>query len=142
MLDSHEGVADIEQAEKLTKDSEYTVSPYRFVIAFLYTFSTIMTGIVITGFSPIETDLAKIYDLSLLEVTVSTSLLSPILYPLSNIIANYFLDDVGLKAGILCANILLASGLWLRTLCSNGFIFLLFGQILACFATPFILNAP
>lgn len=56
-----------------------------------------------------------IYELSLMEVTVTTSLLSPILYPLSSLIASYVLDDMGLKSGLFAANILLLTGILLRT---------------------------
>jgi len=59
-----------------------------------------------------------------------------------NFIANYFLDEKGLRVGILLGSTLTLIGLWIRTLSQYSFYYIFLGQLLGAIGQPFLLNAP
>jgi len=92
--------------------------------------------------SPIATNLEEIYGLSLLTVNFCTSLIWFVIYVPMNFVANYVLDQIGLRAGILLGSILTLIGLWIRVLSEHSFYYIFAGQILGAIAQPLICNAP
>jgi len=92
--------------------------------------------------SPITTNLQDIYGLSLLTVNFCTSLIWFVIYVPMNFVANYVLDQVGLRAGILLGSVLTLIGLWIRVLSEHSFYYIFAGQILGAIAQPLICNAP
>ena len=120
-------------------------------------------------FSPIQSNLAnvsikhkplpyttKIYGKSVFEVNFSTRLIGNIVTPPFNFIANYVLDEYGLKPGVsllfpiqsysllkvLFGNVASLAGLWISVLAKQSFYSLLGGQVVASIGHAFLLGAP
>ena len=69
------------------------------------------------------------------------SLFFPFVYPIANFPCNWFLDNKGLKKGLLLAAFLQMLGSLIRCLVNYDFISILIGQFLCAISQPMILNA-
>ena len=121
---------------------EYKTYKYRYVILLLYCLVTFIIGMMSSTTIPITTNLESIYGLNLYTVTFCNSLIWCLIYIPMNFVANYVLDQVGLRFGTLLGSFLAVAGLWLRLLNRASFYFIFGGQLLGSIAQPFITNAP
>jgi FLVCR family feline leukemia virus subgroup C receptor-related protein len=126
----------------ITSDSEYRTYNYRFVISALYMCSAIVSSCMWVCTSPLITNLESIYDLSLFVVNLGTSLNYLIIFIPMSFLANYIIDEMGLRKGILIGNFLTIVGLWVRTFSKDSFYYIFAGQVLGALGAPCILNTP
>jgi Sugar phosphate permease len=137
-------MAESDSAKPLNDSStiEYKVYPQRYLISALFSFSLIFTCIMLNCFNPILTNLKDIYDITLFQANFGTSLISPAIYPIANFIANYVLDEYGLKLGMGIANTCLIMGFIFRFFSASGFLYIVLGQTMGALAFPFLLGTP
>lgn len=128
--------------ESLLSQKEYKKYKYRFVVSVLFALSSALNAIMWICYSSVLETLTTIYDESLSYVNFGTSLIWLLTYIPMNFVANYILDEYGLKSGIVVGNLCVITGLWIRTFCKNGFVFIFIGQTIGSLGQPFILNSP
>jgi len=130
------------KSESLLSETQYGVTPYRHVIVVLFCASIIANLGLGICFTPIQSNLRDIYQLSIYMVTFITRIVGHVLTPILNLPANYFIDKYGLKTGVLLGNAMTMGALWISTLCNKSFMYLLAGQILAAVGHAFLLSVP
>ena len=120
----------------------YKVYKYRYLITTLYSFVSMLNGVMWISTSPIMSNLQNMYHLSMFVVSFCTSMIWFVAYPPMNFVANYILDEKGLRAGIFFGTTLTLAGLWVRVFSQHSFYFIFAGQLLGAIGQPCILNAP
>jgi len=140
-IEAHATLHDDSRSSQIS-NKPYKATKYRFVMSVLYAMVSIINAIMWISTSPITKNLENIYNIGLFQVNFCTSLIWFAVYPPMNFVANYFLDEKGLRVGILIGSCLTLVGLWIRTFSEYSFYYIFLGQLFGAIGQPFLLNAP
>lgn len=130
------------QYQLVDEGPKYRTYNYRFIISILYLLAAVINSVMWVCVSPIQTDLKEIYGLSLFLVNLGGSLIYLILYIPMSFVSNYIIDEKGIRTAIVFGSLLTIIGLFVRTFCRDGFIWICIGQVLGAIGAPCILNTP
>ena len=120
----------------------YKTYSYRFFILLFFALIVSTNAMMPSCMSSIITNLSAIYQLQISTITWGTALLFFTLYPFTSLVANYVLDEKGLRISVLIGAITTVIGLWIRTFCDQSFWLIFAGQFLGALGQPFLLNIP
>mmetsp|Transcript_16041 Transcript_16041/g.23224 ORF Transcript_16041/g.23224 Transcript_16041/m.23224 type:complete len:423 (-) Transcript_16041:3-1271(-) len=115
--------------------------PMRWVVLALYLAANIGIAIIFVSFSPITSVIADIYDVSTTWVEMCTLIIMIVYVPVT-FPANYFLDEYGLRGGMIIGTGLTMLGSFIRIGAYFNFWFILVGNFVVALGQPFITNAP
>jgi fucose permease len=101
----------------------------------------VLNGLLNNIIIPLESKLASIYGLNSKVVNIAT-ILSFLAFLMSNLPANYILDQKGIKFGFIVGNSIYLCGIVLSCCINAGFPFVIIGYLLFVMGQPFIMNIP
>lgn len=108
----------------------------------IYLIAALVNSLPYQTFSSINTIVSKNFDIEPVVVTLNVLLFS-ILNPIFSFPVNWILDKYGMKIGCSAGGVLLITGVWLRTLLTEGQVFwCVCGTILSSVGCMFILSSP
>ena len=124
--------------------TQYKVYPYRFVVYILTCLSSMQNFMMWSVVYPLQSTNSDIYDLNLAWIVFGTSSIQNITYLPGTFLANYFYDQIGIRAGTFVGGVLTLAGLWVRSLCgtADGFWYIMAGHTLGGIGQPFFFNIP
>lgn len=113
--------------------------PYRWVVVVLYSLLAISIGASTVVLAPIATKLVVVYQVT--DFTLNAIAMAYLLlFALIGIPANYFIDDHGLRIGLIIGCAFQSVGCSLQMCINISFYMALVGFVLVGVAQPFILN--
>ena len=134
----------IDPEDKSTAGTEYKVYPYRFIVYILTCLSSMQNFMMWSVVYPMQSTNSSIYSLSLTWVVFGTSTIQNVTYIPGTFLANYFYDQIGIRAGTFVGGVLTLAGLWVRSFCgsASGFWYIMAGHTLGGLGQPFFFNIP
>ena len=135
-----------ERFEKLNKPdeppTEYKSTPFRWLILLAYVLVSSASCFMMVNFAPLQVLICKVYKVSGFTVsnTIVVFLISTMLLP---IVASQTLETSGLMKTFRGCAVATIAGVWMRygaLYYTDNFRYVIFGQILAAVAQPFLLN--
>ena len=122
-------------------NNDIKLSPYRFVIVFVYFLLNFINGVHWVTFASCAAKFGKFYHLNNYLVDLF-SLLFMILYPIACIPEAYIIDHISMYIGLSVSALLLIIGSFLKIFVNTSIAFAYIGQFLTALFQPAILNSP